>query len=528
MLILQNISYTHPNKDLLFENINLILNKHEKAALIGNNGVGKSTLLKIIAQELNVTNGQLKTATPPYYIPQIFGQYNHLTIAQALKIDLKLNALNEILAGNLNEENYAALNDDWTIEQRCNTALDYWKLSNLSLSQKMETLSGGQKTKVFLAGLIIHQPEFILLDEPSNHLDLEGRKLLYDFIETTTSTLMVVSHDRTLLNLLNKIFELIKSGITTYGGDFNFYTAQKQIANDSLHHDLLNKEKALRKAKEKEKDTLERQQKLDARGKKKQEKSGVARIMMNTLRNNAENSSSKTKGVHAEKIEIINKSLHELRTTLPVVDQMKFNFHHSNLHQGKVLFNAQNINHTYNQKSLWQDKLSFNITSGERIAIKGLNGSGKTTLLKIILGRLKPNTGIVTSAIKNAVYIDQDYSLIKNELKVYEQAQLFNTAALQEHEIKIRLNRFLFSKNDWDKSNNNLSGGERMRLMLCCLSISNMPPDLIVLDEPSNNLDLQNLEILTAALIDYQGTLIVVSHDEYFLNQIFIERIIQI
>ncbi|RZL32801.1 MAG: ABC-F family ATP-binding cassette domain-containing protein, partial [Pedobacter sp.] len=126
------------------------------------------------------------------------------------------------------------------------------------------------------------------------------------------------------------------------------------------------------------------------------------------------------------------------------------------------------------------------------------------------------------------VYIDQDYSLIKNELKVYEQAQLFNTPALQEHEIKIRLNRFLFSKNDWDKSNNDLSGGERMRLMLCCLSMSNMPPDLIVLDEPSNNLDLQNLEILTAALTDYQGTLIVVSHDEYFLNQIFIERIIQI
>lgn len=527
MLILQNISYTHPNKDLLFENINLILNNHEKAALIGNNGVGKSTLLKIIAQELNITYGQLKTAAPPYYIPQIFGQYNRLTVAQALKIDLKLNALNEILAGNLNEENYATLNDDWTIEQRCNSALDYWKLSNLSLSQKMETLSGGQKTKVFLAGLIIHQPEFILLDEPSNHLDLEGRKLLYDFIETTTSTLMVVSHDKTLLNLLNKIFELSKSGISTYGGDFNFYTAQKQIANDSLHHDLLTKEKALRKAKEKEKDTLERQQKLDARGKKKQEKSGVARIMMNTLRNSAENSSSKSKGIHAEKIEIINKRLHELRTALPDVDQMKFNFYHSNLHKGKVLFNAQNINHNYNEKALWQDKLTFNITSGERIAIKGLNGSGKTTLLKIILG-LKPNTGVVTGAINNAVYIDQDYSLIKNELKVYEQAQLFNTSALQEHEIKIRLNRFLFSKNDWDKSNNDLSGGERMRLMLCCLSMSNTPPDMMVLDEPSNNLDLQNLEILTAALTDYQGTLIVVSHDEYFLNNIFIQRIIQI
>ena len=164
MLILQNISYTHPNKDLLFSDINLTVNNHEKTALIGNNGAGKSTLLKIIVGELQPTSGLLNVETEPYYVPQIFGQFNHLTIAQALRIEDKLKALKEILNGNTNEENFNLLHDDWTIEDRCKEALSYWQLSDLDLSQKLETLSGGQKTKIFLAGISIHQPELFLLD----------------------------------------------------------------------------------------------------------------------------------------------------------------------------------------------------------------------------------------------------------------------------------------------------------------------------------------------------------------------------
>ena len=204
MLILKNVSYTHPNKELLFDNINFTVNHQDKIALIGNNGIGKSTLLKIISKKLQPANGQIQIDSEPYYIPQIFGQYNHLTIAQALGIEEKLNALKEILNGNATEENFNALNDDWTIEERCNEALNYWQLNNLDLTQKIETLSGGQKTKVFLACISIHQPELIFLDEPSNHLDISSRQLLYDFIQFTKSTLIVVSHDRKLLNLLNK------------------------------------------------------------------------------------------------------------------------------------------------------------------------------------------------------------------------------------------------------------------------------------------------------------------------------------
>jgi len=526
MVILQNVSYIHSNRDLLFDNINLVLNTREKVALIGNNGIGKSILLKIIAKELPISDGQLKTAAKPYYIPQVFGQYNHLTIAQAIGIDGKLSALREILNGIATEENYTLLDDDWTIEERCNESLKHWQLHDLKLTQTMGTLSGGQKAKVFLAGVSVHQPEFILMDEPSNHLDISGRQLLYDFIQSTSATLLVTSHDRKLVNLLEKICELSKQGIITYGGNYDFYKEQKQIQNNALLQDVHSKERAFRKAKEKEHEALEKQQKRDAKAKRNLGKAGLPKIVANTWKNSAENSSSKMKSVHAEKRGDLSLELQELRSSLPDVDKMKFGFDNSPLHKGKVLFKADHINWTYHNQFLWKENLSFQLTSGERIVLRGTNGSGKTTLIRVILGDLEPQIGILYRAENKSVYIDQDYSLINNQLSVYEQAQSFNSSALLEHEIKIRLNRFLFTKEDWNKACCTLSGGERMRLMLCCLTIHNQSPDIIILDEPTNNLDIQNIEILTSAINAYQGTLIVVSHDEYFLEQINIERAI--
>lgn len=524
MILLQNISFGFPGGNLLFNHTNLTIQSHTKSALVGNNGMGKSTLLKIIAGEIHPLSGNISLQGEVFYVPQMFGNFNHFTIAECLKIDKKLHALEKITSGEVDEIYFETLNDDWDIEERCRHALELWGLGDFKLTRKLEGLSGGQKTKVFLAGIQINQPEMIILDEPTNHLDREGRKLLYDLIDKTDATVVIVSHDRTLLNLVDTIFELSNQGIAAYGGNYDFYAEQKEVEEEALHNDIHAKERALKKAKEKELETLERKQKLDARGKGKQEKSGVARIMMNTLRNNAEKNSSKLQSVHTEKISGISHELRDLRSSVRNSDQMKVNFNDSNLHSGKILITAENINFSYGEQKLWKENLSLEIRSGDRISIKGGNGSGKTTLIKLLLGKIEPPEGQINRSGFNSIYIDQEYSLIDNDSTLYDFVQTFNDSAMQESEVKTLLSRFLFGKDTWDKKCGMLSGGERLRLLLCGLSISNKAPDMIVLDEPTNNLDLQNVDILTHSIKDYHGTLLVISHDEIFLEEIAVDR----
>ncbi len=528
MLQLLNISYTHPDKETLFENIHLCISKQEKTAIIGNNGAGKSVLLKIIAGELLPTEGHKTMSTSFYYVPQVYARYNHFTVARALQIEKRLKALKEILDGTVTEDNLSMLNDDWTIEERCREAFNEWQLSGISLMQKMETLSGGQRTRVLLAGISIHQPELVLLDEPSNHLDTDGRRQLYRFIQSSSCAMLVVSHDRTLLNLMDTTCELQQGGLAVYGGNYDFYTMQKEAQQNARIHDLHNREKELRKAKEKARVTAERQQKADNSGKKKQKNAGVARIMMNTLRNKAENSTARTQSIHAEKTQEIAKKVQQLRAALPDTEKMKLSLSDSVLHRGKILFAARDLNYYYGPLPLWKEDLHLEITSGERIALKGQNGSGKTTLLRLIMGTIRPGKGSVYSSSSRIICMDQDYSQIDQQLSVYEQMKKFCPSDLAEHDIKIRLHRFLFTKEDWDKPCSMLSGGECMRLVLCCLAVTDHPPDMVILDEPTNNIDIQNIEILTAAIHAYQGTLIVVSHDTSFLDQISIERTIQL
>lgn len=528
MLTAHKITYIHPNKELLFENISFSVDRYEKAALIGNNGVGKSTFLKVMAGQLAPSSGIIKSAVNPYYIPQHYGQFDDDTIARALRIEDKLAALDNILGGSLSKDDADVLNDDWSLRERCTEALAFWDLKDLSLKETMCNLSGGEKTKVFLAGIMIHQPEVILMDEPTNHLDLASRERLYEYISKSGKAFLVVSHDRQLLELLQPVFELHKNGVTAYGGNYSFYKQQKEHEDQALAHRVEEKEKALKIARKSERASLERKQRQDVRGKKKKQKEGVSRIAMKKLQNKAESSSAKLKDVHSEKIAAISQELTDARKKLPGISKMKMNFENAALHRGKVLATVEKVNYTYAASPLWQESKTFSVYSSERICIKGANGSGKTTLLKVILGELEPTEGRVKRADFRHIFIDQDYSLIRNEHTVYQQAQSYNQEALQEHEIKIRLHRYLFDKEFWDKPCSTLSGGEKMRLMLCCMMISDRAPDMFVLDEPTNNLDIQNMEILTKAINDYEGTLLVISHDNYFLQEINIGRVIEV
>jgi ATPase subunit of ABC transporter with duplicated ATPase domains len=509
---------------LLFDNIHLSLEAKEKAALVAPNGAGKSILLKIIAGRILAHGGTVNASSTPYYVPQIMDRIDDWSLAQALGLADKLEAFYEILAGRASESNLEALNDDWTIEERTREALSHWQLGHLPLSVRMKHLSGGEKTRVFLAGINIHQPEIILLDEPTNHLDFSGRQKLYRFIEETPCTVLTVSHDRTLLNRLSKIYELTPHGLVAYGGNYDFYKSQKEMERQSLANSLEDRQKALHKAHKTERETLERQQKQQSRGKKQQKKEGTPLSLIDKMKNDSEKSAARLKSVHADKINAISQELSDLRKEIRDRDYIRFGFEHSVLHKGKTLVQALGLNFAYEGAMLWKLPLDFQLLSGERIEIRGSNGSGKTTLLHLITGALDPACGSLFRADNQTLYVDQEYSLIHSYLTIYEQAEAFNDSHRPEHEIKIRLNRFLFPRDSWNKPCAVLSGGERMRLLLCCLTITAHAPDLIVLDEPTNNLDIHNIEILTAAVKAYRGTLIAVSHDQYFLDEIKIER----
>lgn len=550
---IQQISYIHPDKEVLFSDLNFAISKGQKLGLVGNNGCGKSTLLQIIAGQLSPSSGVIVRPDDLYYIPQHFGQYDSLTIAQVLHIDSKQQALHAILAGDASTENFTLLDDDWNIEERSVAALDLWGLGQFPLSHPMHLLSGGEKTRVFLAGMDIHNPSVILMDEPTNHLDISGRQRLYDWVEKWRSTLLVVSHDRTLLNLLPEICELEKHQITYYGGNYEFYKEQKALMQEALRQRIEEKEKALRIARKVARETAERRDKRNARGEKANIKKGVPRIVLNALQGKSEKSTSKLNSVHQEKAEKLTDERNQLRGSLSPTAALKTDFNSSSLHTGKTLVTAKEINFGYyanvndhdsqyendcsseNNTSgsngnnppaqpLWQTPISFQLKSGDRLRIEGTNGSGKTTLLKIITGQLEPQEGTLTRADFSYVYLNQEYSIIDERNSILKQAYAFNSRNLPEHEIKIILNRYLFPASEWDKSCRKLSGGEKMRLAFCCLMISNNTPDMFILDEPTNNLDIQSIEIITTTIKKYAGTVIAISHDNYFIQEIGIDQ----
>lgn len=523
-IVVKQLTYIHPDKEVLFRDISFSIEQGQKIALTGNNGSGKSTLFQMIRGSLPTSSGEIICSSIPYYVPQHFGQYDRLTIAQALQIANKLEALYAILQGDSSIENFTILNDDWTIEEKALEALGNWGLKQVSLHQPLMTLSGGEKTRIFLAGINIHHPEIILFDEPTNHLDLPCREQLYDFIRTFSATMLVISHDRTLLNLLPSIYELSKNGIENYGGNYEFYSMRKELETNALCNRLEEKEKELRLTRKIAREVIERRQKQDSRGKNNNIKKGVGKMAMNTFRDQAEKSISKLENTHAEKLGSITEVISNIRTALPDTKHMKIDFNASSLHTGKILISGKNINFSYNSTPVWKKALNFQIKSGDRIHIKGSNGCGKSTLLKLLTGILKSSEGILIAIDFKYVYLDQEYSIINNNLSVFEQIQQFNSG-LQEHELKTILNRFLFPHETWKKSCKLLSGGEKMRLALCCLMVNASTPDLFILDEPTNNIDIQNIEILTKTIKDYKGTVLAVSHDEYFIREINIDYV---
>jgi ATPase subunit of ABC transporter with duplicated ATPase domains len=522
-LTVHGLTYQHPDRQLLFHELSFSLGPGEQAALVGPNGVGKSTLLRLLAGELLPTAGTVTGAAKPCYVPQHLGQFDHLTLAQALGVAGPLRALHAILAGDADPAHFTALADDWELEDRIRAALAHWQLPpGLDLQQPLGTLSGGEKTKVFLAGVQLRNPALVLLDEPTNHLDPSARVRLHEYIQHSKATLLVVSHDRALLRQLPLTLELGPDRLSRYGGSYDFYYAQQASQLQALQAQAAEQAKTLRQTQQHARALAEQRHKQQARANAQGASKGLPRIVAGHLQRQAQQSTARLQETQAGKLHDLADNLRQLRARLHDRQPLALQLPAAPLPPGKVLAEARALSYTYaaGQPPLWPAPLTFQLRSGQRLRLAGPNGSGKTTLLRLLLGQLAPSPGQLTRADFEYLYLDQEYSLIDDQLTVLEQVQHDNARHLPLAELTTRLHQHHFPQARWASPCATLSGGEKLKLLLCCLSVGHAAPSVLVLDEPTNNLDLPSQQVLTRAVQQFPGTVLLISHDEAFVAEI--------
>ena len=334
-IILSGVSYRYRNQQFLFEGIDLSVAAGAKAAVVGDNGAGKSTLLKLIAGELAPAAGSIACSSHPYYVPQQLVAAG-ISAACVLGVADKLGALRAICGGSADSRCYDILADDWDVEARCRAALDHWGLPHVGLTDPVDALSGGEKTKLCLAGILVHKPAVILLDEPTNHLDTSGRRRLYDLIRASRAAIVAVSHDVALLNLLGTTCELSPKGLKIYGGNYDFYRERKRIEEEALAQQVDSEQTALRLARKKAQEVRERQERRMRQGER--HKDQLPRILRRTMKDSGERTEAQLVGKHAELIDGSRERLDELRRRQRTQCELKIDFDDAQLHEGKLLW----------------------------------------------------------------------------------------------------------------------------------------------------------------------------------------------
>ncbi|MBX7391750.1 ABC-F family ATP-binding cassette domain-containing protein [Clostridium chauvoei] len=517
VLSCKDICISYGIRDVL-KNITFSINEGDKVGIIGGNGEGKSTLFKIISKELTQDDGEVfvdKNKTIGYLTQHVDLNLDGtiyeemLSVFQELRnIECKLKKIEESLNEPYDPSNAAyhdkLIKDYTTLQDLYNHRGGYTYKGEVSrvlkglgfleedFDKQINTLSGGQKTRVSLCKLLLKNPDIILLDEPTNHLDLEAIEWLEDYLKSYKGTVLVISHDRFFLDsVTNNTFEVINGHINCYNVPYTKFIEQrkKKYEADLKAYNLqqaeikrqeaiiekfrsFNREKSIKAAESREK-ALDRMEKIDAPDKEKE------------------------------------------------ASKIKFE---ASVKSGYDVLHAENLSKSYGDKKLFKD-LSFDLKRAEKVALIGENGRGKTTLFRMILNTLDSDTGnIIIGTNVNVGYYDQEQSDLNLDKSIIDEVW-DEFPNLTTSKLRGILASFLFTGDDVFKEIKTLSGGEKCRINLLKLMLSKS--NLLLLDEPTNHLDIMSREALEDALISYDGTLLVISHDRYFLNKV-IGRILEL
>ncbi len=516
-IVCTNLSFSWPDGTAVLTDLSCAFGPG-RTGLVAPNGAGKSTLLKLVAGEYEPLRGAVSVDGEVGYLPQTLPMTGTPTVAEVLEIAPVVRALAAIEAGDAAEEHFTAVGTDWDIEERARAQLDRLGLGDVPLDRPLGTLSGGQVVTIGLAAQLLRRPDVLLLDEPTNNLDRAARRRLTDVLGEWKGTLLLVSHDRALLDRMDRIAELSRGQVRFFGGAFTAYEAAKQAAREVAEKNLRGAEQELKREKRELQAARERAARRASTGARTN--TDIPRIIQGGLKRRAQESAGRANDLHSQRVEAAKARVSAADDAAREDPTLALSFPDTTVPAGRTVFHGERLR----VRSLFAGAgVTFAIRGPERIALTGANGAGKSTLLRLVAGLLAPDSGLMNRADGRTAYLSQRLDLL--DLASTTLANLREFApGLSPTATMHLLARFLFPQARAALPVAALSGGERLRATLLCVLSAEPAPQLLLLDEPTNNLDLTSVEQLTNALNAYRGAFVVVSHDDRFLTDIGVTR----
>ncbi|CAO3438079.1 ABC-F family ATP-binding cassette domain-containing protein [Azospirillum doebereinerae] len=517
-ITLSNLAWSAPDGRTLFSDLDLSFGP-ERVGLVGRNGTGKTTLLKLIAGERIPASGTVSVSGSFSVLHQTLDVEPHETVASLFGVADMLALLRRAENGEASVEELA--DADWLLEARILSAL-----GRVGLDARPDTplaaLSGGRRTRAGLAAVVFAEPDFILLDEPTNNLDQDGRDALVGLLAGWRAGAVVVSHDRELLETMDAIVELTALGATRYGGNWTRYRERKSLELEAARHDLADAEKRIAEVARSAQATVEKKARKDRAGQKKAAKGDMPRILAGGRKDRSEDTGGGNARLAERRRAEAQDAAVSARQRIEILQPLSVVLPPTGLPANKIVLAVDGVTAGYDAGRPVLCDLSFTVTGPERMAVIGPNGSGKTTLLALVGGALRPWTGTVR-VMTGVAMLDQRVSLLDPSGTIRDNFRRLNPQG-DENACRAALARFMFRADAALQVVSTLSGGQRLRAGLACVLGGPVPPSLLILDEPTNHLDIEAIEAVEAGLRAYDGALLVVSHDRAFLDAIGISR----
>jgi ATPase subunit of ABC transporter with duplicated ATPase domains len=499
-----------------------------RTGLIGVNGSGKSTLLRLIAGELRPGSGTVRASGDVGYLPQAITLGAHRSVSDLLGITAARHALHAIEAGQVDEDVFAAVGDDWDVEERARAWLDRLGL-DVALDDRVERLSGGETVLTALAALFLRRPDVLLLDEPTNNLDLDARSRLYDAVASWTGVMVIVSHDRELLGLVDQVADLSAGSIRMYGGNLAAYTEMLATEQAAAERAVTAAAADVRREHRDMVGAQVKQARRDRQGRKLAASGSIPRIVAHARKRSAQETAGRSHELHAERLAEARDRLEEAGQAVRDDAEIRVDLPATAVPAGRTVLTVTGLSgpHWHPAPSASASPVAqvldeLIVRGPERIALTGPNGAGKTTLLRAIAGLApRPGVGVRLGAVVG--YLPQRLDILDDSLSVVDNVRAAAPAA-SVNEVRASLARFLFRGDRADRLAGTLSGGERFRAVLAALLLAQPAPQLLLLDEPTNNLDMASVRQLSQALEGYRGAIMVASHDLPFLRSAGITR----